>query len=282
MRHLTDGSMTDGSMTDGSMTNGSTVFDTASHGFALSTTAFKGMLGGRGLGLAGTTALYLAAFCLAGCAAGHIEPLSQPVKAVTVGLSSAQIELRATAESANRTPWAAVEDRSASFSAATVFAVLVDGLGVLSDEDAGQAGDEAGEQSESSTKTKLSADAKAYLDALSVRSGASLQMTALEGDVATRIRITRSFIGAASTVLAAHRLEADVTAAKADHAAEDRDLINDTIGTLRRQHAVFSEVAGVVTATGGSAALVFQALGVWHQDLAALERLQDSLGDGAV
>ncbi|MGF1455531.1 MAG: hypothetical protein ACFB6R_09165 [Alphaproteobacteria bacterium] len=226
-----------------------------------------------------------ACFSLPACAAGHIEPLSQPVKSVTIGLSDAQVDLRAMAEKARRTPWTAVTGNAPAFSASTVLTVLLDGLGALVDDEDGSV------ETAPPARTVLSANAQSYLSSLSDRSEASLRMASLQDDVSERIRITRSFMGAASTVLAGHRLEAGAGGAPvdreaagrdaSDREADDRDVIAATIEALKEQHAVFAEVSGALFANGASGTLVFRALGVWHQDLAALERLQRSLSDSA-
>lgn len=242
--------------------------------------AFKGDRQGFGKATDSMPSLRLACviaagIALSGCAAGHIEPFSKPVQSVTVGLTEAQTELRVSGDALKRTPWLDPEQRNASLSLTSVFTVLVDGLGAVT----GQGGDQA-ETPVRPALAHLSEPARAYverLDAHGERPG--LQLAAVETDLAGRIKITRRFLTAASQVLASHRLEASDRAGFVHHARDDMALIADVADTLQTQHRIFTEVTGALTVAGGSSSMAVRGLGVWYEDIVALDLLAKSVSD---
>ncbi len=215
---------------------------------------------------------------LAGCAAGRIEPLTKPVSSVSVGLNPEQVDLRIAAKAAQRSPWGQVSTAASSFSLSSVFAVLVDGLGAV---DAQPVADGAAGAQADDPRAALSDDAQAYLAQIESRILApGMRMAALEDDLADRIGLTRRVLAAASRVLAAHQVAAPLSGGAArESARDDMALINDALEALGDQRTIFAEVVGHVMAHGEVSGLAIRALSVWGQDIEALDRLRDTVGE---
>ncbi len=213
--------------------------------------------------------IVLSGFALSACAAGHIKPFSKPVANVSVGLTEAQTELQVTADGLARTPWQKEETDAAAFTVTSVFSVLVDGLGSL-------ASGEEGEGDAQSFSGDLTPSAQAYLKALE-RNAAdpALRLASLETHLTGRIKTTRRFLTAASQVIAAHRLAGRSTGDF--DVRKDLALIAETATSLEQQHETFAEVMGVLMTSGQSGSTAARALGIWQQDIAALDLLSRSV-----
>lgn len=207
----------------------------------------------------------LVAPALGACAAGKIEPFSKPVQSVTVGLTDAQTELRVVADAIERTPWADGGGASSSLSIASVFAVLVSGIG---------AAEPDAESPEVGTAAPLSASAKAYRAVIEAEGSAPGDR--LARDVAARIRLTRRLLSAGSQVMAAHRVQ--VQNGLSAEQADDQDILGRAARQLQEQHGVIAETAA--TLAPATLAGLTDAMSVWEEDIAALERLQSVAAAG--
>ncbi len=213
------------------------------------------------------------ALAASGCAAGHIEPLSKPVKAVEVGLSDHQIELRVQSDALRRAPWTAETAASGGFTVGRLLGVLVDGMGP----GAGTADTPAAGALAAGSSGTLSSGARQYLAKLETEgSQPADRLARVETDLAGRVDLTRRFVSAASHVVAAHRVSAP-TGAGTETAQEDLRLIRETLAALRTQRATFEEVIATLRDEAGQRPAAKQSLEAFTGEIASLEILKQSV-----